>query len=69
MRTTGRILCYAVSAAALLAAAGYLARGQDKALGVFLVLIAVILARVLILNIAIPLEHCRDTEQTDASAD
>lgn len=52
-----RILCYVISAAALLTAAGYLARGQDKALGVFLVLIAAVVSRVLVLNIAIPLEH------------
>jgi len=52
-----RILCYVVSAAALLTAAGYLARGDDKGLGVFLVLLAAVISRVLVLNVAIPMEH------------
>ncbi len=62
MHTSVRILCYITSAAALLGAAAYLARGEDKGLGVFLVLIAVVISRILILNIAIPMEHRRDAE-------
>lgn len=65
MHTVIRISCYLASAAALLGAAGYLARGDDKGLGVFLVLIAVILSRVLILNVAIPLEHRRDLRNAE----
>jgi len=65
MHTAINILCYLTSAAAILGAATYLALGSDKGLGVFFVLLAVIIARVLILNIAIPMEHRRSLEKAD----
>ena len=44
--------CYVLSALALIAATGHMIYGTDKVLGIFLVIVAVILARVLVLNIA-----------------
>ena len=44
--------CYIVSACALAAACAHMIFGTDRVLGIFLVIVAVILARVLILNIA-----------------
>ena len=47
-----KVLCYVVSALALGGAGAYLIWGQDRGLGVFAVLFAAILCRVLILNVA-----------------
>ena len=45
-------LCYLISALLLAGAGAYLILGEDKGLGIFAVLIAAILSRVLVLNIA-----------------
>ncbi len=47
-----RFICHAIAAAALLSAALFFVFHDDKALAVLLVLVAVILCRVLILNVA-----------------
>ena len=47
-----RAICYTLSACLLVGAGAYLLRGDDKGLGIFFVLIAAVLCRVLILNIA-----------------
>lgn len=44
--------CYILSALAIMAATAFMLFADDKALGVFFVIIAVIVARVLILNVA-----------------
>jgi len=51
-RPAVRIACYWSSAVMLAGAGAYLLFGSNKGLGIFLVLIAAVLARVLVLNIA-----------------
>lgn len=47
-----RIVCYVTGAAMLGGAGAYLIFGEDQGLGIFFVLVAAILNRVLILNLA-----------------
>jgi hypothetical protein len=51
-----RWVCHVVAAMLVGAAALYLLFGQDKGLGIFLVLVAAIVARVLVINVADELE-------------
>jgi hypothetical protein len=51
-----RWICHLVAALLVGGAGTYLVLGRDKGLGIFLVLVAVIVARVLVINIADALE-------------
>ncbi|MCP3903669.1 MAG: hypothetical protein GY715_08550 [Planctomycetes bacterium] len=51
-RPAVRFVCYAISAVLLAGAGAFLLFGNDKGLGIFFVLIAAVLSRVLVLNIA-----------------
>ena len=57
-----RIGCYILAALLLGGAGAYLIWGQDKGLGIFFVLIAAVLCRVLIINVVGHLEDRSDRE-------
>jgi hypothetical protein len=64
-RTALRWLCYAAGAASLIGAGAFLLLGDDPGLGIFLVLLAALLNRWLILNLA----EGKLREGEDASAE
>lgn len=51
-RRTVQFLCYGVSFCAMLGAGGYLMLGTNKGLGILLLIVAVIISRVLLLDVA-----------------
>ena len=59
-----RTACWVTSGVLLVGAGGYLMRGQDKALGVGLCLLAVLIVRVLIINV---IDHLDAKDAEDES--
>lgn len=47
-----QFICYGVSLCAMLGAGGYLMLGANKGLGILLLIVAVIISRVLLLDVA-----------------
>ncbi|UCD75195.1 MAG: hypothetical protein JSV91_15600 [Phycisphaerales bacterium] len=60
-----RVGCYILSALMLIGACAYTIYGADRGLGIFFILFAVVLSRVLIINIAGAIEDAEANNQED----
>ena len=61
--------CYILAAMAMIGATAYMIYGTDKALGILLVIVAVIMARVLVLTVAERLTHIGQADKRAADAE